>query len=611
MGGAGLSLSGAVDVSANSERNRHSEKYSATSNVRLVNPSLRTLLLIPKSWLILSINRDSLLLRWGSFYLPSQEPGLNSPDTANQLIAEHYDRTQYTSNAFFYSSPGHLRATAHLYGVETVPIEKARVLELGCAAGGNLLPFALAYPDAHAVGVDLSPLQIQQGQKVVQDLGIKNLDLRAMSLTDIDNDFGEFDYIIVHGVFSWVPPEVRQAILRICRENLSPQGIAYVSYNTYPGWKAGDIVRDAMLLHSHSATSDEEKLSSAKAMLTLLSDGLAASNPLAPSLRAAVAQLQKQSDYYVAHEYLETFNAPCYFLEFADAAQQAGLAYLGDAEAHCELSATYGQNVQLNHSLIALGQPKVLRQQYLDLAVGRNFRKSMLVHQEREADVAVSPNLDLLRDLRWAGHFTKADTPANAPVGSQAFTNHKGGPLHTSEAKVLAVIKVLSDAWPATISFSDLVLQVQASTLVEGNSGTAEQSVQEALEILFKLNQLRFSLEAGPYDDKRHDIPTLIPGFAYMQVASKDAAFGVGCFSFWHDVVNVQLKDAEAFILPYMNGTNSAAQLRTRLCDALRQGKVAGTDGNMLTGQRNLDAKVQEMLDKLMALLKAKGLLLA
>src|SRR5690606_7964133 len=106
-----------------------------------------------------------------------------------------------------------------------------------------------------------------------------NLHLHAMSLTDITPEFGQFDYIVAHGVFSWVPPEVREAMLRIVRENLSPKGIGYISYNTYPGWKAGDIVRDAMLLHSHTAQSDDDKLAAAKAMLNLLSDGIAGSNP--------------------------------------------------------------------------------------------------------------------------------------------------------------------------------------------------------------------------------------------------------------------------------------------------------------------------------------------
>ncbi|NYT66498.1 methyltransferase regulatory domain-containing protein [Alcaligenaceae bacterium] len=536
---------------------------------------------------------------------------MNSPDI-NQQIADHYDRTQYTSNAFFYSSPGHLRAAAQLYGIETVPVEHARVLELGCAAGGNLLPFVLAYPGAHAVGVDLSPAQIQQGQKVVQDLKLENLHLHAMSLTDITKDFGEFDYIIVHGVFSWVPPEVRDAILRICRENLSPKGIAYISYNTYPGWKAGDIVRDAMLLHSHAATTDDEKLASAKAMLTLLSDGLAASNPLAPSLRGAVTQLQKQSDYYISHEYLEAFNTPCYMLEFVDAAQQAGLVYVGDAEPHAELSATYGQNVQLNHSVIALGQPKVLRQQYLDFAMGRNFRKSLLVHQEREANILISPDVDQLQGLYWAGHFTKVDPPKEAPANVQAFTNQRGGPLNTSEANVLAVLKVVTATWPKAVSFEYLLSEVQADGTLTGDVVSIQKQLVNALNTLFRLNQLRYSLDAGPYADKQTDVskPAIIPGLAYLQEASKDAGFGVGRFNLWHDVTNLALKDPEAFILPYINGSNTVAELRTRLRDALQQGKVASNNGEMLTGQRNLDATAQKILDGVISLLKSRGMLM-
>src|SRR5690606_24704578 len=137
-----------------------------------------------------------------------------------------------------------------------------------------------------------------------------------------------------------------------------------------------------------------DKLASAKAVLNLLSDGIASSNPLAPSLRGAVAQLKKHSDYYISHEYLEMFNNPCYLLEFVNLADQHGLVHVGDADPHAELSATYGKNVQLNHSLVALGQPREMRQQYLDFAVGRNFRKSLLVHKDRADEILISPDLE-------------------------------------------------------------------------------------------------------------------------------------------------------------------------------------------------------------------------
>lgn len=530
----------------------------------------------------------------------------------NQEITESYDEQIYTSNAFPFSSPGHLRAAAHLYGLTTVPLEKARVLELGCAGGGNLLPFAIAYPQAQVVGVDLSSAQITQGQEVINALGIQNLHLHVMSLTDITADFGQFDYIIAHGVFSWVPPEVREAMMHILRDNLSPTGVGYISYNTYPGWKAGDIVRDAMLLHSHSAQSGEDKLASAKAMLNLLSDGIAASNPLAPSLRAAVAQLQKHSDYYIAHEYLEIFNNPCYLLEFVNLASQYDLTQVGDAEPHVEISATYGQNVQLNHSLIALGQPREVRQQYLDFAIGRNFRKSMLIHQTRANQVLVSPDLTKLADLRWAGKFTEVPPEANAPKDIVFFQNHKGRPLRSSEANVLAAVRALSEVWPNSMDFDTLVAKVQPQLLNAPDEAKAREQVLKALQILFRLNSLRYTLEPSPYERSEkgnQKAPVLIPGFAHILQQRNDSTFGIGNFNLWHDTINISLKEAEFFVLHHIDGQCNRKQLSVLLRDALSRGEVPATDGKSLKGQRNLDALADKIVNRLLDLLNAQGVL--
>lgn len=547
----------------------------------------------------------------------------------NQDISEAYDQQVYTSNAFPYSSPGHLRAAAHLYGLESVPLEKARVLELGCAGGGNVLPFALTYPNAHAVGIDLSSVQVEQGQDVIAALGINNLQLHAMSLTDITPEFGQFDYIIAHGVFSWVPPEVREAMLRILRENLSPDGIGYISYNTYPGWKAGDIVRDAMLLHSHSASSDGDRLASAKAMLNLLSDGIAPNNPLAPSLRAAVAQLQKQSDYYIAHEYLEMFNNPCYLLEFVNMADQHDLTHVGDADPHTEMSVTYGQNVQLNHSLVAMGKPREMRQQYLDFATGRNFRKSLVIHKERAEQVLISPDMERLSDLRWAGHFTETEPPKSTPKDRKAFNNHKNRPLFTSDANVTSVLQTLSDVWPASLDFDTLLTRIRPN-LPQAEStehAAAHKAVVDALQTLFRLNMLCYTFEPSPYDpaqsectnadsdtgepvtaDAVSDAPALIPGALHLYQKQQDPSFGIGMFNLWHDAANIRLKEAEAFLLPYINGSNSHKQLTTLLRDALHRGTVPGPDGKPLKGQRNLDARADKIVRDVLALLKRQGL---
>ena len=520
----------------------------------------------------------------------------------DQQIADAYNKRPYTSNPFPYTAPGHLRAAAYLYGVDTVPLGSARVLELGSAAGGNLIPFAALHPQAQAVGVDLSSVQIEQGQALVKHMGLSNVQLHAMSISDITPEFGQFDYIIVHGVFSWVPPEVRQDILRVCRENLSPKGLAYISYNTYPGWKAGEIVRDAMLLHSHFA-DDDQKVDSAKAMLTLLSDGLAASNPLRPSLQGAVQQLRTHSDYYIAHEYLETFNSPCYFAEFADAAQQAGLTHVGDSEPRLENSQTFGLNVQLHHSLIALGQNRLMRQQYLDFAVGRNFRKSMLTHADRENDISISPDMSRLVDLRFAGYFEPAKKNDDASEQMRAYKTARGELLHIDGTGLQAALEALHQVWPAAISGHDLVQR-----LTKNPELSTPEKAQAALEALFNFG--RYTMELDDETSHAWISSGLLCGFASLLEWRRQVHEGIGQYNCWHNGANITLTDAEYFVLQLLaKGQAGEAEVRRSLCDAWTSGRVLGNDGASLKGQRNLDVKAVKLVTDLKSLLLRQGLL--
>ena len=124
------------------------------------------------------------------------------------------------------------------------------MLELGCASGDNLIPMALGLPNARFVGIDLSARQIEQGQRQVSALGLANIELRQYNIADVDASWGKFDYIICHGIYSWVPAPVRERLLAICRDNLAPNGVAYVSYNTLPGWHMRGMIRDMMIYHS-------------------------------------------------------------------------------------------------------------------------------------------------------------------------------------------------------------------------------------------------------------------------------------------------------------------------------------------------------------------------
>jgi SAM-dependent methyltransferase len=159
---------------------------------------------------------------------------------------DSYDEVPYDSYPFAQSHPFRLATQARLFGMTPTHPRRARVLELGCASGGNLLPLAEVFPEATIVGLDASARQIEQGHEAIRVLGYKNIELRHANILDIDESLGTFDYIIAHGVYSWVPDDVQRKLLDICSKNLAEQGVAYVSYNTFPGWRLRGMIRDLM-----------------------------------------------------------------------------------------------------------------------------------------------------------------------------------------------------------------------------------------------------------------------------------------------------------------------------------------------------------------------------
>ena len=189
-----------------------------------------------------------------------------------------YDEIPYFSAAFSDCSPVRIEAVAKFLGLKVANLKDARVLELGSSYGGNILPFAASHKEAKVVGIDISSHQVEEGNKIAKKMKLKNFtllerDFLHMNEHDI-KELGEFDYIIAHGVFSWVPDFVKDAILRVVRENLSQNGVAFISYNTYPGWKIKDVVRDLMLLAAKDKDSTEERLKAAKEALLVYKEVL-------------------------------------------------------------------------------------------------------------------------------------------------------------------------------------------------------------------------------------------------------------------------------------------------------------------------------------------------
>jgi SAM-dependent methyltransferase len=143
---------------------------------------------------------------------------------------ESYDELPYDSLPLPETQPDFLAAMAKLHGFDAPDPAHARILELGCAQGGNLIPLAWRWPEATCVGVELSRVQAEAGADFIRSIGLSNARILHGDLAALPDDLGEFDFIIAHGVFSWVPPRCSRRCSRsadaICRPTALPTSVS-------------------------------------------------------------------------------------------------------------------------------------------------------------------------------------------------------------------------------------------------------------------------------------------------------------------------------------------------------------------------------------------------
>ncbi len=394
-----------------------------------------------------------------------------SVENSTPVELNSYDVLPYPSHPFEATHPDHLYSLGKLFGIDAVDPAGASILELGCASGGNVIPLADQFPKARVVGVDLSSKQIEDGQQWVDRIGLTNMQLKAEDLRNVDDSYGQFDYILCHGVFSWIPDDAQKRVLEICRERLTPNGIAYISYNCYPGWFMRGMIRQMMLHHVKNLTDAGQKVQQARALLNFIVESTEGQNtPYAQVLKGELELLGKHPDSYLFHEHLEANNRPLFFYEFVEMLKQHELQFLG--ESNLASMITSNLPTKAAESLTKLTTDIHHRSQYTDFVTNRMFRQSLLCHKECKVDRHI--NNDRIVNARFSGHFAVDDPKLNNELSSEievSFKCSNGRGLKTKNSALKALLFSMSEAWPSSLSTTELQKRIEsrlAENLVVG-----------------------------------------------------------------------------------------------------------------------------------------------
>jgi methyltransferase-like protein/cyclopropane fatty-acyl-phospholipid synthase-like methyltransferase len=511
-------------------------------------------------------------------------------------IARHYDDVPYASKPFPQSQPQRLAALARLFGLLPPDVSRARVLEIGCAAGGNIIPLAASYPEAEFIGVDLSSVQIASGQARIARMGLKNIRLVTQSIADVTRGLGRFDYIICHGVYSWVPAAVRDAILRVCGENLSEHGIAYVSYNVYPGWKLRGVLRDAMLFHGSTAQTAAEQVALGRDFLDQLSTITNAGTPYGQMLRFEAKQMAAVEDYYVAHEYLEATNEPCYVSDFFKRLDVFNLGFLTEADLHLTIAENFGTETgALLRTLSGNGLERM--EQYIDFLTGRTFRQSLLVRKEQINRIQRTLTPASLVGLQLSTRV--APKPETHCVGGSIFRDAAGRTLTTSSAAVCFAVSHLAGMRPATFTVDDLV----ACSVENGHDGEANATdIRRALFNMVLAGLADVSTEPA-------GAGKLVEKPKALKLARFDASEG----SAWTTNVRhetVMLSAVQRAVLPLLDGTHDHKAMACAVDKLVKSGQlVFQCDGETLVHEDDIAKAIDDHVTSALQTFHASALL--
>lgn len=510
-------------------------------------------------------------------------------------IATSYDEIPYSKHAYPHTHPDRLATVATLVGMTPAPVEGCRVLELGCGAGGNLIPMALSMPGSEFLGIDLSSRQITDGQETIAALELRNIELKHLSILDVDERIGQFDYLICHGVYSWVSDPVRDKILDIAARQLAANGVAYISYNTYPGWHLLETLRHVIAHHTRSDSEARARISQARSLLDFLARIVPENGgPHETRLRELLNELRGQQDYYLFHEYMEEVNAPVYFHEFAERAAANGLQYLGEAEFDplevCTLTP------ELDQAMRQFAPDLVARHQYLDVLNNTRFRQSLLCHAEVALDRPPGP--ERLSAVAIASSLQPVSPPVDLHSKRAEEFRDSSGTLSADSPIVKSALLCLHEAWPRALPFASLCALARAR-LGSGEGDAARDGeilAMDLLQIWRASEMVELHVYSPPFVLEISERPVASP------LVRLQAAAGPRVTNLRH--ITIELDEVSRQVLRRLDGHHDVAALIPVLEDLVARGvlRIVPEGEPVPVGERLRQALVNSLRHNLRAL---------
>ena len=395
----------------------------------------------------------------------------------NDVQQTIYSELGYKSMPFPYTTPATLEAYAALVGISAPNPKTARVLELGATYGGNIISQALFNPDATFVGIELSQEQVEKGNEVIANAGLTNVSLIQSDIASIGSEIGTFDYIIAHGVYSWVDDGVKEALLRLINEHLAEDGIAYVSYNTYPGWHTMEEVRQLMMFSNRDKTqfNHKEKVLHGKTIGSIVGSQILKYDNLKErnsKFLGALRSVMQKDEYYVGHDHLEPNNDPVYFYQFNDHLGAHNLAYLCDADLTLSMVRSFDADIADTLDKLAPND-HVAQEQYLDFILDTTFRKSIICKAKHAESVTYDMgNPELVNSV-----------PMRTIINSFTYTI-----LFNEEALSMFENDIVRDTFQSIIKDGGQFNMIEALAIVKAANDAAkgdDESLEAAVNALY------------------------------------------------------------------------------------------------------------------------------